>query len=76
MERRVVLYSQPGCFFCRLAKEFLDEKGVKYEERDITEDATALAELDARGVMATPVIVVDGEMVVGFDRQRLTALLG
>lgn len=76
MERRVVLYSQPGCFFCRLAKEFLDEKGVRYEERDITTDSAALAELDTKGVMATPVIVVDGEMIVGFNRSRLAALLG
>ena len=74
MEKQVVLYSQPGCFFCRLAKEFLDEKGVRYDERDITADDAALAELDARGVMATPVIVVDGETVVGFDRTRLSAL--
>ena len=40
------------------------------------EDEHALAELKALGYMTTPVIDIDGEVVVGFDRERLVELLG
>jgi len=56
-------------------KEFLSQRNVPFVERDIAEDETALAELEQLGVMTTPVTLVDGEVVVGFDRERLNALL-
>lgn len=62
--------------FCSKVKEFLSQENVEYEERDIAEDETAMEELEELGVLTTPVILVDGEMVVGFDRRRLTRLLG
>jgi glutaredoxin 3 len=62
--------------FCSKVKEFLSQENVEYEERDIVEDETAIQELEELGVLTTPVILVDGEMVIGFDRPRLTRLLG
>lgn len=56
-------------------KEFLSQRNVPFVERDIAEDKTALAELEQLGVMTTPVTLVDDEVVVGFDRERLNALL-
>ena len=56
-------------------KEFLSQRNVPFVERDIAEDETALAELEQLGVMTTPVTLIDGEVVVGFDRERLNALL-
>jgi glutaredoxin len=57
-------------------KEFLSRKGVAYTERDITQDAQALENLSKLGYMTTPVTVIDGEAVVGFDQKRLEAMLG
>ena len=57
-------------------KEFLSQKGVVYTERDITQDESALDELVALDVMTTPVVTIDGEVVVGFNRRKLEALLG
>lgn len=57
-------------------KEFLSQRSVAYSERDITTDPVALEELQRLGVMTTPVTVINGEMVVGFDQSRLEALLG
>ena len=57
-------------------KEFLSQKGVAFVERDVAQDETALSELEQLGVFTTPVTVVDGEVVVGFDQARLEALLG
>jgi len=62
--------------FCNRVKEFLSQKGVEFTERDITVDDLALAELEELGYMTTPVTVIDGEVVIGFDRERLEHLLG
>jgi glutaredoxin len=57
-------------------KEFLSRRGAAYIERDISRDPEALDELSKLGYMTTPVIKIDGEVVVGFDEKRLAALLG
>ncbi len=57
-------------------KEFLSRKGVIYTERDISRDQQALEELSKLGYLTTPVIKIDGDVVVGFDQKRLEALLG
>jgi glutaredoxin 3 len=62
--------------FCNRAKEFLLQKGIEFKERDVTKDEVALDELKRLGIMTTPVILIDGEVVVGFDQKKLTALLG
>jgi glutaredoxin 3 len=56
-------------------KEFLSQRGVPFIERDVAEDETALIELEQLGVFTTPVTVIDDEVVIGFDRERLSALL-
>jgi len=56
-------------------KEFLSQKGVSFVERDVATDEQAMQELVELGYMTTPVIVVDGEVVVGFDKKRLEQLL-
>lgn len=57
-------------------KEFLHQKGVEFTEKDVSADERALEELMAMGYSATPVTVIDGEAVVGFNRVRLEQLLG
>jgi len=56
-------------------KEFLSQNQIQYTERNVAADETALAELEKLGYMTTPVIVIDREVVVGFDRQKLENLL-
>lgn len=62
--------------FCDRVKEFLRQYHVAFTNRDITSDDSALAKLETLGVMTTPVTVVDGETVVGYDVKKLKALLG
>jgi glutaredoxin 3 len=57
-------------------EEFLTEHGVTFAVRDITADPAAIDELERLGVATTPVTVIDGDIVVGFDRKRLATLLG
>ena len=59
---------------CRRVKEFLSLQNVEFVDPDIAADETALSELDHLGYRATPVTLIDGEAVVGFERARLEKL--
>ena len=62
--------------FCHRTQEFLAAKRITFENRDITTDPHALEELEKLGYMTTPVTIIDGEVVVGFDQRKLEQLLG
>jgi S1-C subfamily serine protease len=57
-----------------MAKEFLGQRGIAVQEKDVTQDPVAAAELARLGQRGVPVIVADGDVIVGFDRPRLDAL--
>ena len=73
--KRVVLYSQSGCPPCTAGKGFLKNRGVEFEYRDVQADPEALRELVALQSRSTPTVVVDGEVMIGFDPERLEAML-
>ncbi len=56
-------------------KEFLSQAGIPYVERDVATDEQAYQELEAMGYMTTPVVRINGDVVVGFNRARLEELL-
>ncbi|MDD5543477.1 MAG: glutaredoxin family protein [Acidobacteriia bacterium] len=56
-------------------KEFLSQKKIDFTDRNIAADETALKEIEKLGYMTTPVILVDDQVVVGFDRPKLENLL-
>lgn len=56
-------------------KEFLHQRGIAYTEKDVSADEQAFSELEEKGFFATPVTIIDGEAVVGFNRAKLEALL-
>lgn len=61
--------------FCDQAKEYLSQKGVAFQEKDVAQDPGALAELKKLGYMTTPVIVIDGSVIVGFDDKKIDQAL-
>ncbi|HID61872.1 MAG TPA: glutaredoxin family protein [Anaerolineae bacterium] len=61
--------------FCSRVKEFLSQQGIEFTERNVAEDGSALSELEQLGVMTTPVTVINGEIVIGFDQPKLERLL-
>lgn len=71
----VTVYSQPDCPPCEWTKDFLSRRGIPYTLKDIRADQAAHDELLALGFKSTPVTVVDGIAVVGFDQERLLSLL-
>lgn len=72
----ITVYSSPTCAFCHMATAYFDSRKVKYKEIDVSQDAKA-AEwvMDKLGYIATPVIDIDGTVVLGFDRPAIDAAL-
>jgi glutaredoxin 3 len=72
----VTIYTTPTCGYCRHAKEFLRQRGIQFTECDVSVDRAGAEEMVRKsGQMSVPVIVIDDEVVVGFDRARLEQLL-
>ena len=56
-------------------EEFLTSHGIAFQARNVAEDPAAMDELMRLDAATTPVTVIDGEIVIGFDQKRLVALL-
>lgn len=77
MDKKVTIYTTPSCVYCRMAKELFKERNITYTEHDVLADQKAREEMFAKsGQMGVPVIIINDEVVVGFDRPRLSELLG
>lgn len=77
MDKQVKIYTTPTCTYCKMTKEFFDENNVQYENVDVTQDEAARNEMvEKSGQMGVPVIDIDGEIVVGFNKDKLAELLG
>lgn len=73
---RVDIYTSPTCGYCHQAKRFLDERGVRYFEYDVSRDRDAAERMvNLTGQMGVPVLVIDGKVIIGFDRTRIESLL-
>ena len=73
----VIVYSTPTCSNCDAAKKFLKEKGVNYKEVNVARDIQAAERIiKMTGQSAVPVIEIDGEFIVGFDKKRMIETLG
>ena len=73
---KVVVYSSNTCPYCVSAKQYLSENGVEFEERNVQTSADARQELMQMGHMGVPVILIDDEEIVGFDKDRIDGALG
>lgn len=72
----VTVYSASWCAFCHAAMEYLDSLGVKYEVKDVESDrAIAEEAVKKSGQMGIPVIDIDGDIIIGFDRPKIDAAL-
>lgn len=72
----VKVYSTPSCAYCVTLKNFLKEKGIEFESIDVSENEKDLQEMiDKSGQMGVPVIDIDGQIVVGFNKEKIVKLL-
>ena len=76
MAKKVKIYSTPTCPYCVRAKQFLKENTVNFEDIDVSREQAAAQEMIKRsGQMGVPVIDIDGELIVGFDKEKIRKIL-
>jgi glutaredoxin-like YruB-family protein len=75
MADEVIAYTDPGCPHCRRLKEYLTSRHIPFENRDVSSDASAAAELERMNAPGVPVVRIGDDTVVGFDRERIDELL-
>jgi glutaredoxin 3 len=74
---KVAVYSTPTCPYCRLAKDYLNEKGIEFADYNVATDLEARnVMVQKSGQLGVPVIEVDGQVIVGFNKQKLEELIG
>ncbi len=72
----VKIYTSPSCPYCYTLKEFLKEKGIEFEEIDVSKDEKSREEMIKKsGKLEAPIIEIDGQIVVGFDKEKIVKLL-
>jgi len=76
VEHDVVLFARGFCEFSEMVRLHLESRGQPYTERDVDVDPAARDDMLKLGASATPVTVIDGEVVVGFDEEAIDELLG
>ncbi|OHA50572.1 MAG: NrdH-redoxin [Candidatus Terrybacteria bacterium RIFCSPLOWO2_01_FULL_40_23] len=72
----VKIYTTPICVYCKAAKQLFNEHNIQYQEINVIEDRNALNEMVARsGQLGVPVIEIDNNIVVGFNKPKIMELL-
>lgn len=74
--KKVRIFSTPTCPYCYALKEFLKEHGIEFEDIDVSQNEEAAKEMiEKSGQMGVPVVEIDGQIVVGFDKEKICKLL-
>lgn len=75
--KNVTIYSTPSCHFCHMAKDFFKENNVAFTDHDVASDTEKRKEmLEKSGQMGVPVIIIENDLIVGFDKSKISELLG
>jgi len=74
--KNVIIYTTQTCVYCKMAKEYFIENNIEYEEKDVAIDSEASEEMIKKtGQLGVPVIDIDGEIIIGFDKEKIENLL-
>ena len=77
MDKNVIIYSTPTCPWCARTKQFLKENNITFQDFDVSSNQQAAEEMIKKsGQMGVPVLDIDSEIIVGFDKERIKQALG
>ena len=77
MYKKVKIYSTSTCPYCIRTKQFLKENNVLFEDSDVSANEEAAKEMiEKSGQMGVPVLDIDGQIIVGFDKEKIKNALG
>ena len=75
-KNKVRVFSTPTCPYCKLAKEFLKENKILFEDIDVSVNQKAANEMmEKSGQMGVPVIEINGKIIIGYDREAIKKAL-
>jgi len=73
----VKVYSTPTCPYCKMTKQFLKENNIEFTDINVADNQEAAQEMiNKSGQMGVPVLDVDGQIIVGFDKEKIKQVLG
>ncbi|WP_099192433.1 glutaredoxin family protein [Tepidibacter mesophilus] len=75
MNKKIEIYSSNTCGYCTMAKDYFNKNDLEYIEYNISEDAASRKRLMKMGYMSVPVILIEGEEVLGFDKDKVEKML-
>ncbi|MFH1451265.1 MAG: glutaredoxin domain-containing protein [bacterium] len=76
-QKKIRIFSTKHCPYCITLKAFLQKQGLVFEEIDVVANQAALEEMiEKSGQMTVPVAEIDGQIIIGFDRVKISELLG
>ena len=77
MQKEVIIYSTPSCHFCHAAKDYFTENNIAFTNFDVSTDAEKRQEMvEMTGQLGVPVIRIEDDVIVGFDKSKVAELLG
>ncbi|KKP31516.1 MAG: NrdH-redoxin [Candidatus Staskawiczbacteria bacterium RIFOXYB2_FULL_32_9] len=72
----IKIYSTPSCVYCKTLKSYLTSKNIEFSDIDVSIDEKALEYMvKVSGQMGVPVVEIDNNVIVGFDKQKIDELL-
>ncbi len=70
------IYSTPTCVYCKTLKGYLKKNEIEFEDIDVSKDEKQLQKMiKDSGQMGVPVVDIDEEIIIGFDKQKIDELL-
>jgi len=75
-QKRVVLFTSPGCHWCTTAKSYLKSKNIKFRNIDISKDENAAKDCRRHGCKGVPALLIGSRWICGFDKPKINKELG
>lgn len=75
--KKVVIFTTPTCHYCHMAKDYFKANNVPFDSFDVASDLAKRKEMmEKSGQLGVPVILIDNDVIVGFDKSRIDTALG
>lgn len=72
----VKVYSTPTCPYCIRLKEYFKQKNIDFENIDVSKDKASVEQMvKISGQMGVPVVDIDGEVIIGFNKEKIDSVL-
>ena len=74
---KVLIFTTPTCSFCTLAKRYFKENNIRFREIDVSKNESAARDIQRKtGQTGVPVIMINNQPIIGFDKMKINKMLG